>query len=61
MDRNLKKRIIEFRDKIGRDELLKRLLKNGISLTMAQKLLVGCYPYQPKIDKILAIEKAMSA
>jgi hypothetical protein len=58
-DQKLTKRIEKWILAVGRSHAEERLLNVGISLTMAQKLLAGCYPYQPKIDKILLIEKAM--
>lgn len=58
-DKKLERKIEIWRKRIGREKAEQKLLKVGISLTMAEKLLAGCYPNQPKIDKIVLIERAM--
>lgn len=58
MDRGLKKKIMAWKLKIGRQEAEKRLVAAGLSLSLTQKLLSGTYPNTPKMALIL-LEMAM--
>jgi len=59
MNRDLSQKIREWRKKIGYTMALQALLKQGLSRSLAQKLLAQTYPGEPRGLYLQALERAM--
>jgi hypothetical protein len=59
VDRSFKKQMLEFRHNWGRQNAEERLIAQGLSKSMVQKLLGGSYPHTPKGLHLAAILRAM--
>lgn len=59
MGKELKERILKWRIKLGYDTAKRQLLATGISNGVAQKLLAGSYPNEPKALLMQAIDRAI--
>ncbi len=61
MGKELLEKLSKWRDQIGYIPSIRKLRDAGLSNSMAEKLLAGTYPNQPKMMYLNAIEKAMKA
>lgn len=59
MHKSIRSKMKQWKDQIGHKRAVKLLVKRGISLSMATKLLSDYYDPNPKIESIRKIEKAM--
>lgn len=56
---DIRDRVKEWADKLPRKIAARQLIRYGISISAAQKLLTGTYPSAPKTDMRLRLERAM--
>lgn len=60
MEKALKKKLLAWVEKVGRDRAMDQLMGQGISLSAAQKLVCKSgYQYDPTGIMLAAIERAM--